>query len=67
MGVLHRSSRSVAIQDTLSSPKSKPETSKSKLKGVQSLTPAEKEVADIKAVKIAIPPGIVFVFARSRS
>ncbi|GJW60109.1 hypothetical protein Tco_0109444 [Tanacetum coccineum] len=47
MGVLHRSSRSVAIQDTLSSPNSKQKTSKSKLKGVQSLTPAEKEAADI--------------------
>ncbi|GKC28104.1 hypothetical protein Tco_1035398 [Tanacetum coccineum] len=42
-----RSSRSVVIQDTPSAPKPKPATSKPKLKGVQSLTPAEKEVADI--------------------
>ncbi|GKF18631.1 hypothetical protein Tco_0063549, partial [Tanacetum coccineum] len=41
------SSRSVTIHDTLSAPKSKPAASKSKLKGIQSLTPAEKEVADI--------------------
>ncbi|GKC40272.1 hypothetical protein Tco_1052656 [Tanacetum coccineum] len=42
-----RSSRSVVIQDTPSAPKPKPATSKPKLKGVQSLTPAKKEAADI--------------------
>ncbi|GKG55814.1 hypothetical protein Tco_0574708, partial [Tanacetum coccineum] len=35
------SSKSVVIQDTLSAPKSKPATSKSKLKDVPSLTPVE--------------------------
>ncbi|GKA84499.1 hypothetical protein Tco_0806094 [Tanacetum coccineum] len=34
-----RSSKSVVIQDTLSTPKSKPTTSKTKLKGAPSLTP----------------------------
>ncbi|GJX37358.1 hypothetical protein Tco_0250661 [Tanacetum coccineum] len=43
-----RSSKSVIIQDTLSTPKSKPATSKAKLKGVPSLTPEEQEAADIK-------------------
>ncbi|GJW69927.1 hypothetical protein Tco_0126844, partial [Tanacetum coccineum] len=42
-----QSSRSVVIKDTPSAPKLKPAASKPKLKGVQSLTPAEKEVADI--------------------
>ncbi|GKB68744.1 hypothetical protein Tco_0930156, partial [Tanacetum coccineum] len=42
-----RSSRSVVIQDTPSAPNPKPVTSKPKLKGVQSLTPAKKEDADI--------------------
>nr|GEU82154.1 hypothetical protein [Tanacetum cinerariifolium] len=42
-----RSSRSVVIQDTLSAPKPKPATTKPKLKGVQSLTLAEKEAVDI--------------------
>ncbi|GKB66564.1 hypothetical protein Tco_0927976, partial [Tanacetum coccineum] len=42
-----RSSRSVVIQDTPSAPKPKPVTSKPKLKGVQSLTPAKKEATDI--------------------
>ncbi|GJV56324.1 hypothetical protein Tco_1457329 [Tanacetum coccineum] len=42
-----RSSRGVTIQDTPSTPKPKLATSKPKLKGAQSLTPAEKEVADI--------------------
>ncbi|GJS95048.1 hypothetical protein Tco_0802016 [Tanacetum coccineum] len=42
-----RSSRGVAIQDTLSAPKPKPATSKPKLKGTQSLTHAKKEAADI--------------------
>ncbi|GJY05688.1 hypothetical protein Tco_0371628 [Tanacetum coccineum] len=42
-----RSSKSVVIQDTPSSPKTKPITSKPKLKGAHSLTPAEKEVVDI--------------------
>ncbi|GJY18810.1 hypothetical protein Tco_0390301 [Tanacetum coccineum] len=42
-----RSSKSVVIQDTPSAPKSKPATSKSKLKGAPSLTQEEKEVVDI--------------------
>ncbi|GJV49418.1 hypothetical protein Tco_1439630 [Tanacetum coccineum] len=42
-----RSSRGVTIQDTPSAPNPKPATSKPKLKGAQSLTPAEKEAADI--------------------
>ncbi|GKA67236.1 hypothetical protein Tco_0767044 [Tanacetum coccineum] len=42
-----RSFRGVTIQDTPSAPKLKPTTSKPKLKGAQSLTPAEKEATDI--------------------
>ncbi|GJY12663.1 hypothetical protein Tco_0381972 [Tanacetum coccineum] len=42
-----RSSKSVVIQDTLSTPNSKPATSKTKLKGVPSLTPEEQEATDI--------------------
>ncbi|GJZ42689.1 hypothetical protein Tco_0589944 [Tanacetum coccineum] len=42
-----RSTRGVVIQDTPSAPKPKLATSKLKLKGVQSLTPEEKEAADI--------------------
>ncbi|GJT27105.1 hypothetical protein Tco_0907380 [Tanacetum coccineum] len=42
-----KSSKSVVIQDTLSAPKSKPATSKTKLKGAPSLTPQEQEAADI--------------------
>ncbi|GKB23963.1 hypothetical protein Tco_0863364, partial [Tanacetum coccineum] len=42
-----RSSKSVVIQDTPSAPKSKPATSKTKLKGAPSLTPQEQEAADI--------------------
>ncbi|GJS26757.1 retrovirus-related pol polyprotein from transposon TNT 1-94 [Tanacetum coccineum] len=42
-----RSYSGVAIQDTPISLKPKPATSKPKLKGAQSLTPAEKEAADI--------------------
>ncbi|GJU21426.1 hypothetical protein Tco_1154768 [Tanacetum coccineum] len=42
-----RSSKSVAIQNTLSTPKSKPTTSKTKFKGDQSLIPQEQEAADI--------------------
>ncbi|GJW30108.1 hypothetical protein Tco_0046983, partial [Tanacetum coccineum] len=42
-----KSSKSVVIQDTPSDPKSKPVTSKSKLKGAPSLTPTEQEAADI--------------------
>ncbi|GJS90515.1 hypothetical protein Tco_0773151 [Tanacetum coccineum] len=42
-----RSSKSVVIQDTLSAPKSKPATSKAKLKGAPSLTPVEQEDANI--------------------
>ncbi|GJR42030.1 hypothetical protein Tco_1310133 [Tanacetum coccineum] len=37
----------VVIQDTLSAPKSKPATSKTKLKGAPSLTPQEQEAANI--------------------
>ncbi|GKA09675.1 hypothetical protein Tco_0689006 [Tanacetum coccineum] len=42
-----RSSKSVVIQDTPSTPNSKPATSKTKLKGALSLTPQEQEAADI--------------------
>ncbi|GJU17086.1 hypothetical protein Tco_1145052 [Tanacetum coccineum] len=42
-----RSSKSVVIQDTPSTPNSKPATSKTKLKGAPSLTPQEQEAADI--------------------
>ncbi|GKD62583.1 hypothetical protein Tco_1300092, partial [Tanacetum coccineum] len=42
-----RSSKSVVIQDTLSAPKTKPATSKTKLKGAPSLTPKEQEAANI--------------------
>nr|GEZ28222.1 hypothetical protein [Tanacetum cinerariifolium] len=42
-----RSSKSVVIQDTVSTPKSKPATSRTKLKGAPSLTPQEQEAADI--------------------
>nr|GEW89186.1 hypothetical protein [Tanacetum cinerariifolium] len=40
-------SKSVVIQDTSSTPKSKPATSKTKLKGDPSLTPQEQEATDI--------------------
>nr|GEY19484.1 hypothetical protein [Tanacetum cinerariifolium] len=40
-------SKSVVIQDTLSTPKSKPTTSKTKLKGASSLTLEEQAVAEI--------------------
>nr|GEU58324.1 hypothetical protein [Tanacetum cinerariifolium] len=42
-----RSSKSVVIQDTPSTPKSKPTTSKTKLKGAPSLNPQEQEAAGI--------------------
>ncbi|GKB32446.1 hypothetical protein Tco_0871847 [Tanacetum coccineum] len=42
-----RSSKSVVIQDTPSAPKSKPTTSKTKLKGALSLTQEEQEAVDI--------------------
>nr|GEW06350.1 hypothetical protein [Tanacetum cinerariifolium] len=42
-----RSSKSVVNQDTLSAPKSKPATSKAKLKGAPSLTLAKQEAANI--------------------
>ncbi|GJY10773.1 hypothetical protein Tco_0378958 [Tanacetum coccineum] len=42
-----RSSKSIVIQDTPSAPKSKPVTSKAKLKGAPSLTPVEQEPANI--------------------
>nr|GEU62120.1 hypothetical protein [Tanacetum cinerariifolium] len=43
-------SKSVVIQDTLSAPKFKPATSKTKLKGAPSLTLKEQEVEDIMQV-----------------
>ncbi|GKE01409.1 hypothetical protein Tco_1389392, partial [Tanacetum coccineum] len=42
-----KSTRSVIIQDAPSAPKSKPATSKTKLKGAPSLTPEEQEAANI--------------------
>ncbi|GJS55496.1 retrovirus-related pol polyprotein from transposon TNT 1-94 [Tanacetum coccineum] len=42
-----RSSKSVVIQDTSSAPKSKPATSKAKLKGAPFITPVEQEAANI--------------------
>ncbi|GJY34038.1 hypothetical protein Tco_0418507 [Tanacetum coccineum] len=42
-----KSSKSVVIQDTLIAPKYKPVTSKAKLKGAPSLTPAEQEAENI--------------------
>ncbi|GJZ86394.1 hypothetical protein Tco_0658004 [Tanacetum coccineum] len=42
-----KSSKSVVIQDTISAPKSKPTTSKTKLKGASSLTLKEQEAANI--------------------
>ncbi|GJS31006.1 hypothetical protein Tco_0491626 [Tanacetum coccineum] len=42
-----KSAKIVVIHETPSTPKSKPETSKAKLKGVLSLTPEEQEAADI--------------------
>nr|GEV62641.1 hypothetical protein [Tanacetum cinerariifolium] len=42
-----RSSKSVVMQDTPSTPKSKPATSKSKLKGAPSLTPAKQKATNI--------------------
>ncbi|GKE27771.1 hypothetical protein Tco_1443155, partial [Tanacetum coccineum] len=42
-----RNSKSIVIQDTPSVPKSKPATSKTKLKGAPSLTPEEQEATDI--------------------
>ncbi|GJT82995.1 hypothetical protein Tco_1057337 [Tanacetum coccineum] len=42
-----RSTRGVVIQDTPSAPKTKPASSKLKIKGVQSLTPKEQEAADV--------------------
>ncbi|GJR00233.1 retrovirus-related pol polyprotein from transposon TNT 1-94 [Tanacetum coccineum] len=51
-----RSSKSVVIQDTPSAPKSKPSTSKTKLKGAPSLTLEEQEAADImQALKERVP------------
>ncbi|GJQ91957.1 hypothetical protein Tco_0003096 [Tanacetum coccineum] len=47
-----KSSKSVVLQDTPGTPKSKPATSKIKLKGAPSLTPVEQEAADtMKALK----------------
>ncbi|GJT75440.1 hypothetical protein Tco_1042165 [Tanacetum coccineum] len=42
-----RNFKSIVIKDTPSTPKSKPATSKTKLKGSPSLTPAEQEAANI--------------------
>ncbi|GKC63486.1 hypothetical protein Tco_1096084, partial [Tanacetum coccineum] len=39
--------KSIVIQDTLSAPKSKPATSKAKIKGASSFTPAEQEAENI--------------------
>ncbi|GJT58512.1 hypothetical protein Tco_1002045 [Tanacetum coccineum] len=51
-----RSSKSVVIEDTLSASKSKPATSKAKLKGALSLTPVEQEAANImQALKERVP------------
>ncbi|GKA84516.1 retrovirus-related pol polyprotein from transposon TNT 1-94 [Tanacetum coccineum] len=51
-----RSSKSVVIQDTPSTPKSKPATSKTKLKGAPSFTPQEHEAADMmQALKERVP------------
>ncbi|GKE73199.1 hypothetical protein Tco_1535240, partial [Tanacetum coccineum] len=46
-----RSSRGVTIQDTPSKPKPKPATSKPKLKGAQSLTPAKKGCRHMQALE----------------
>ncbi|GJR27580.1 hypothetical protein Tco_1103812 [Tanacetum coccineum] len=52
-----RSTRSVVIQDTLSAPKSKPATSKLKLKGIPSLTLEEQLAADtMQALKESKKP-----------
>ncbi|GJT36486.1 hypothetical protein Tco_0926905, partial [Tanacetum coccineum] len=58
-----RSSKSVVIQDTLSTLKSKPATSKTKLKGAPSLTPQEQEAADI--IQPAVPDESTVVSATS--
>ncbi|GJS45606.1 hypothetical protein Tco_0595727 [Tanacetum coccineum] len=61
-----RSSKSVVIQDTPSTPKSKPATSKTKLKGAPSLTPQEQEAANImQALKERVPDESTFVSATS--
>ncbi|GKE78279.1 hypothetical protein Tco_1544399 [Tanacetum coccineum] len=61
-----RSSKSVVIQYTPSAPKSKPATSKSKLKGAPSLTPVEQEAANImQALKERVPDESTIVFANS--
>ncbi|GJS90228.1 hypothetical protein Tco_0772864 [Tanacetum coccineum] len=52
-----RSSKSVVIQDTLSALKSKPTTSKTKLKGAPSLTLEEQEAANI-IEGTGIKPGV---------
>ncbi|GJX59583.1 hypothetical protein Tco_0290973 [Tanacetum coccineum] len=49
-----RSTRGVVIQDTPSALKTKPATSKLKLKGVQSLTPEEQE-----ATYVIVSPGVL--------
>ncbi|GKD40921.1 hypothetical protein Tco_1261128 [Tanacetum coccineum] len=59
-----RSAKSVVIQDTPSTPKSKPDTSKAKLKGVLSLTLEEQEAAYIiQALKERVLDESIVVFA----
>nr|GEX12971.1 hypothetical protein [Tanacetum cinerariifolium] len=58
-----KSSKSVVIKDTLSAPKSKPATAKSKLKGAPSLTPAEQEATNI--IKPGVPDESIVISATS--
>ncbi|GKC60446.1 hypothetical protein Tco_1088044 [Tanacetum coccineum] len=61
-----RSSKSVVIQDTPSTPKSKPTTSKTKLKGAPSFTPQEHEAVDMmQALKERVPDESIVVSATS--
>ncbi|GKA32039.1 hypothetical protein Tco_0718406 [Tanacetum coccineum] len=61
-----RSFKSVVIQDTPSTPKSKPATSKTKLKGAPSLTLQEQEVTDImQALKERVPDESSVIFTTS--
>nr|GEZ65047.1 hypothetical protein [Tanacetum cinerariifolium] len=58
-----KSSKSVVIKDTLSAPKSKTATAKSKLKGAISLTPAEQEATNI--IKPGVPDESIVISATS--
>ncbi|GJW86873.1 hypothetical protein Tco_0162213 [Tanacetum coccineum] len=58
-----RSSKSVVIQDTPSAPTLKPATSKTKLKGAPSLTPAEQESTNI--IKPGVPDESTVIYATS--